>query len=126
MKFSALGLYFVILLLTTARVAVAEECNGTNVLGTWHRQVSGAFPDEATWTFFQDSTNSGNIECSGDCARRGGRPVSWQTPGDFFPQPGRVKITFEETEVIFECEQEGTNAMIWALDGARAMVFTRY
>ena len=106
--------------------AFASECNGTNVLGTWHRRASDAFPDTATWTFLQDSSSMGTIECSGDCARRGGRPVGWVTPGDFFDQPGTIKIRFEAEELIMGCDIEGTNAMIWTLNGERAMLFERF
>jgi len=120
----ALGIIF--LSLAGTDTALASECNGTSVLGTWHRQASGAFPDTATWTLLQDSTHEGTIECTGDCIREGGRPVSWTTPGDFWDQPGMIKIRFEKTELIMGCDMEDTNTMVWTLNGARAMLFDRY
>ena len=116
---------FLIFFFCGTSIALASECNGTNVLGTWRRQASEDFTNEAVWTFLQDSTNTGTIECSGDCIREGGAPVSWITPGDFFDQPGMIKIVFERAEVIFGCDMEGEYAMVWTLNGATAMRFAR-
>ncbi|NIO11873.1 MAG: hypothetical protein GTO40_29135 [Deltaproteobacteria bacterium] len=126
MRFLPFVVCVFILLLAVAGTSLAFECNGTNVLGTWHRHASGSFPDTATWTFLQDSTNSGSIQCEGDCIRKGGRPVEWHTPSDFFNEPGMIKIRFEKTELIMGCDLESNNSMIWTLNGQRAMVFTRY
>ena len=126
MKLLLIVLSIIFLSLAGTDTALASECNGTNVLGTWHRQASGAFPDTATWIFVQDTTNRGTIQCSGDCIRKGGRPIEWYTPEDLFVQPGMIKIRFEKTELIVGCEMEGTNTMVWTLDGAKAMMFERY
>ena len=116
---------FAILFFCGTSAAFASECNGTNVLGTWHRQESEDFTADAVWTFLQDSTNQGTIQCSGDCIREGGAPVSWITPDGFFDQPGMIKIVFERAEVIFGCDMEGEYAMVWTLNGATAMRFAR-
>ncbi len=126
MKLLLIALSIIFMSLAGMDTALATVCNGTNVLGTWHRHASGAFPDTATWIFVQDSTDSGTIQCSGDCIREGGRPIEWYTPKEFFVRPGMIKIRFEKTELIMGCNIEGPNTMLWTLDGAKAMWFERY
>jgi hypothetical protein len=120
----AFGIIF-LSIAATASTAAAVDCNGTNILGTWHRQPAQSFTTEAVWTFVSDSVTEGTISCSGDCVRKAGRPVGWATPGDFWNEPGNIKIKFERTEIVMRCAVEGDNRMIWSSDGVTDMMFEK-
>ena len=108
-----------------ASTAAAVDCNGTNILGTWSRQADGSFTTNTVWTFVSDSVTEGTISCSGDCVRKAGRPVGWATPGDFWNEPGKVKIKFEQIEVVMRCAVEGDNRLIWSIGGVTEIWFEK-
>ncbi len=107
-----------------ASTAAAVDCNGTNILGTWRRQPTGSFTTEAVWTFVSDSVTEGTISCSGDCVRKAGRPVGWTTPGEFWNEPGKIKIKYKK-ELVMRCAVKGDNRMIWSSGGVTEMWFEK-
>ncbi len=108
-----------------ASTVAAVNCNGTNILGTWRRQPDGSFTTDAVWTFKSDSVTEGTISCSGDCVRKAGRPFGWATPGDFWNEPGKIKIKYEQTELVMRCAVEGDNRLIWSIGGVTEMWFEK-
>ena len=126
MKLSLLAFGIICLfIVVAASTAAAVDCNGTNILGTWHRQPAQSFTTNAVWTFVSDSVTEGTISCSGDCTRKAGRPVGWTTPGDFWNEPGNIKIKFERTEIVMRCAVEGDNRMIWSSGAETDMMFEK-
>ncbi len=108
-----------------ASTAAAVDCNGTNILGTWRRQPDGSFKTNAVWTFQSDSVTEGTISCSGDCVRKAGRAVGWATPGDFWNEPGKIKIKYEKTELVMRGAVEGDYRMFWSSGGVTDMWFEK-
>ena len=53
------------------------------------------------------------------------RPARWTTPGDFWNEPGKIKIKYEKRELVMRCAVEGDNRMFWSIGGVTEMWFEK-